>query len=488
MSEEAPAEAPAVEVPQRRPPTKMIPAAPTTTVEELEKLPLSPELLTYYRDRLRAEENDMRALTARIDATAASQASQHKARWETLKRMDEITDLQKALSDAHCYLWEEREKGQRLQAENDELKVQELEDRRKIQHLLSLVDPLVQDTTYVRDAPPETMTLHPHARSTTSGRPRGSAAAAGPSEGVVVAPAGSDGAVRLTSDGTRVLRTVYLPNEQVYCLLLTVEALRTQLQQAEQLGRERVAALLEDRRLRIAEERARRAAESERAQEADANLERTEKMLTQYTRDFLSLKHEALSERRKIVECLEGALYENSALKQEMDQTRMEAQAEIHAVNTTSKSSAEQYINLYRQQVSDTERTMSLLKDQHNGLQQALAMRVKELEAIVARLKGQYKALEERRGLEVEGFTQEISLMRKKVQRLELKAYGRRLPLSADGGYAPVPGENEGENAQAVKPRGATAKVTAGARALRAMQQRVVALEKNLLAAETLGL
>ena len=79
--------------------------------------------------------------------------------------------------------------------------------------------------------------------------------------------------------------------------------------------------------------------------------------------------------------------------------------------------------------------------------------------------------------------------MRKKVQRLELKAYGRRLPLQADGGYMPVPGENEGGNEQPpVKPRGATAKVTAGARALRAMQQRVAALEKNLLAAESLGL
>ena len=93
------------------------------------------------------------------------------------------------------------------------------------------------------------------------------------------------------SDGSRVLRTVYLPNEQVDSLLLTVEALRTQLQQSEQLGRERVAALLEDRRLRIAEERARRSAESERAQEADATLERTEQMLHQYTKDFLSLKH-----------------------------------------------------------------------------------------------------------------------------------------------------------------------------------------------------
>ena len=64
--------------------------------------------------------------------------------------MDEITDLQKALSDAHVYLWEEREKGQKLQAENDELKVQELEDRRKIQHLLSLVDPLEAQVLQLR--------------------------------------------------------------------------------------------------------------------------------------------------------------------------------------------------------------------------------------------------------------------------------------------------------------------------------------------------
>lgn len=104
-------------------------------------------------------------------------------------------------------------------------------------------------------------------------------------------------------------------------------------------------------------------------------------------------------------------------------------------------------------------------------------MRVKELEATVHRLKTQYKALEERRGLEVEGFTQEISLMRKKVQRLELKAYGRRLPLQADG---QVPPDAEGANA-AAKKANASAKVAHGARALRAMQARVAALEKNLL-------
>ena len=83
------------------------------------------------------------------------------------------------------------------------------------------------------------------------------------------------------------------------------------------------------------------------------------------------------------------------------------------------------------------------------------------------------RALEERRSLEVEGFTSEISLMRKQVQRLELKAYGRRLPLQADG--MPMP---------EAKPRGAAGKVAAGARSLRSMQARVSALEASLLPEE----
>lgn len=158
----------------------------------------------------------------------------------------------------------------------------------------------------------------------------------------------------------------------------------------------------------------------------------------------------------------------------EISSVSLKAENEVAAVSLTAKSSSEQYIALYRQQVSDAERTMGLLKDQHNGLQQALAMRVKELEAIVSRLKGQYRSLEERRGLEVEGFTNEIALMRKRVQRLELRAYGRRLPMQAEN-IAPPDGQGQTGTS------GASLKVTNGARALRAMQARVAALESALL-------
>ena len=342
-------------------------------------------------------------------------------------------------------------------------------------------------------------------------------------------PAGAPAGVSpLSAEGTRVLRTVYLPNEQVDSLLLTIEALRAQLQQQERLSREHISALLEDRRLRMAEaraprcrtaspprsvvrrcsaarppsvvrrclrravtplsprrsqERTRRAAEAERMQEVEQSLARTQGMLQRYTKDYLRLKHDSLQTQRtqtEQVEALQAHVAETTA---QMAELRQSAALEVHSVSTAVKTSSEQYVALYRRQVSDTERTMGLLKDQHNGLQQALAMRVKEvrrrrdlgastpacpapalapraspmklpplplrlpppsrrhptpparwqLEAVVGRLKQQYRELDERRGLELEGFNNEVALLQKQVGRLEMRAYGRKVrpPLTA---------------------------------------------------------
>ena len=48
------------------------------------------------------------------------------------------------------YLFQEREHVLRLYAENDRLKILELEDRKKIQHLLGLTAPVERETTYFR--------------------------------------------------------------------------------------------------------------------------------------------------------------------------------------------------------------------------------------------------------------------------------------------------------------------------------------------------
>jgi len=77
-----------------------------------------------------------------------SSINQHKLHRELRQREDDIVELQKGLSDIQVFLFQERENVLRLYAENDRLKIQELDDRKKIQHLLSLSSPDDNEITY----------------------------------------------------------------------------------------------------------------------------------------------------------------------------------------------------------------------------------------------------------------------------------------------------------------------------------------------------
>lgn len=48
--------------------------------------------------------------------------------------------LKQALSSSQAYIFEERDRLLQLQAENDELRLQEVEDRQRLQHLLTLLE------------------------------------------------------------------------------------------------------------------------------------------------------------------------------------------------------------------------------------------------------------------------------------------------------------------------------------------------------------
>lgn len=87
---------------------------------------------------------------------------QHKTQWELRQREEEIAELQKALSDMQVYLFQEREHVLRLYAENDRLKIRELEDRKKIQHLLSLSKTTAPEITYFHHQPPAKAVITQH--------------------------------------------------------------------------------------------------------------------------------------------------------------------------------------------------------------------------------------------------------------------------------------------------------------------------------------
>lgn len=118
-------------------------------------------LLNYYRNRVDDFEKERQEILDRLSEIDAIHEKLHKAKWDLKVKDEEIEELQRALGDSNVYLFEERQQILRLQSENDQLKMEQIEDRRRIQHLLALTQPIQQEVTFFRDCRPGTMTKLP---------------------------------------------------------------------------------------------------------------------------------------------------------------------------------------------------------------------------------------------------------------------------------------------------------------------------------------
>jgi hypothetical protein len=173
---------------------------------------------TTIADEFEAEREELLRAVARC----AVQADElHRTEWEARKRADEVRELQQALSDAQQFLFEERQRLLSLQAENDELKLQELDDRKRMQQLLSMAAPLDQTVLYRPDGLPIATTLPPGGGGCSGGNPSssGGGGAAGQHRQQQRGGAAGGGAVR----------TVFLPAANADALVLKIEALQAQL-------------------------------------------------------------------------------------------------------------------------------------------------------------------------------------------------------------------------------------------------------------------
>ena len=111
-------------------------------------------ILSYYRERVDAIQRERESWFERLETLRISQEDYHKQEWELKKRNEEIAELQKALSDSHVALFEERDLVLRLKREVEELHGRAAEDRRKIMELLALNGSVEQDITYFKDCRP----------------------------------------------------------------------------------------------------------------------------------------------------------------------------------------------------------------------------------------------------------------------------------------------------------------------------------------------
>ncbi|XP_062402654.1 coiled-coil domain-containing protein 77 [Sardina pilchardus] len=412
--------------------------------ERLAYLRPSRELLEFYRQKVAQFDGEHEDLLQMLEKYRSSTEDQHKLQWEVRQREGEIAELQKALSDMQVYLFQEREQALRLYAENDRLKIRELEDRKKMQHLLALVGPDVGEITYFHREPPNKITIP---QKKVQPRPQDQWK-------VSKSKAAKEASKKLSREGVESGETAeqYMKDNQT--LLLQVEALQAQMEEQTRLAKEQVESLLEDRRIRVEEAQVQHQRDQDRITALSNKLQRTQTLLYESTRDFLQLKFDSRTHEkgwmvekdrllRQLDTCHEklrsgrggldrpGHATVPQRLAQAPPESQQMHQEEIRALSEELKQS-HKLADMYREQCVGLETELAQIREEGDVGKEIFQERSHKIAKRLQMMTQRYEALEKRRVMEVEGFKTDIKLLRQKLKDVEKQLFKVTLNVGPD--------------------------------------------------------
>ncbi|OWZ22027.1 hypothetical protein PHMEG_0003344 [Phytophthora megakarya] len=366
----------------------------------------------------------------------------HAEREQTLAHLAqiEIADLEVSLKKANAALFQVKTELIDLQTENKTLKLQEHEDRQKIQNLLAMTQPITEQVTFFRDCRPGTRTMYPSERKPTpTTYPYPSTMHIGSEDmqertkkkqqqGFVVR--GNGPSLKNISQSVRpsnVLRTVYMPNEQTATLTRTIEYLQKQLDAHKQLTESRIQTLQDV----FAEEKAKMMLHQQQVEEKSIQLEKqvekTKRVLTQTTKDYLVLRHKSQETERLAHEEIFQVKEKCNNLVTEKTKLKEKVQEETHALREVVREEGNQTVLEFRNQAISRERDLQILKEQYAAMQEVCTKRIQDLQIRLTKLRSRYRSLDKRRAMEMEGFTRDLAGLKRHLQKLEVILYGRSL-------------------------------------------------------------
>lgn len=409
------------------------PAIPSVN-ERLAFLRPSRELLEYYRKKIAQFDEEHENLMKKLETYKATYEEQHKLQWEIRQREEEIEELQKALSDMQVYLFQEREHALRLYAENDRLKIRELEDRKKIQQLLTLVGSEEEALTYFHKEPPHKVIvpqcIKKHGR-TENRSSRNDHKRTGSKITTAVSPT---------------IPENYQRDNQT--LLLQVEALQSQLQEQTQLAKEQIDALLEDRRIRVEEVHVQHERDKEKIRTLADKLQKTQNILYESTRDYLQLKFEGrdvekvwMAEKDHLLQELDKCTMLRNRHCENETQLLQEfpVEHEIQRVQSEEIKSLQDQLNqahrladMYREQCVTLEDNLAHIQEEGDIGRQLFKERSEKTVKRLHLMTRRYEALEKRRAMEVEGFKNDIKLLRQRLKDVEKQLFKVTLGIGPD--------------------------------------------------------
>ena len=339
------------------------------------------------------------------------------------------------------FLFQEREQVLKLYAENDRLKIQELQDRKKINRLLSLAGVNENEVTYFIKEPPGKLIINQKHGSNMSSKSLGHS---------------NDNANsnRNESNENYLYSTTASSNKyprDYESLLLQINALETQIQEQTKLSKEQNDALLEDRRTRMEEYETQRLKDAASIKQLKEKLLQTQNLLHESTKDFLDSKYDMrsierkwMAEKDRLLQELDKSSKHEIAVKEDQilfvaqaqsaelaEEEKKRYEAEIDSLNEQIKQ-MHQLSEMYREQVIKFEDELCKVREQGDVTKDLFKDRQDKMGKRLQIMNDRYKELEKRRNMEIEGFKNDIKMLRQKLKGVEKQLF--KVTIGYSGG------------------------------------------------------
>jgi len=392
---------------------------------EIEKLPLSQELLQYYKEKLENFEKDYEQAVKLMDGCRVSHEEYFNLTRELQKKTKEVTNLQKLLSDAQLAIFDERKELLKVLAENDALKIQEVKDRRKIRYLLGLVD-TSDEITYFKKGfykkflkKNDNTENHDMLNHIGIGENDGmkNSKVAVPVEGKQNPNKGANGIMdeEVVFDN----ENIYIVNDEIEGLRLTISSLKAQIEEQRKENEKHIEGYKKDRQFRISENESQQQYYFEQIISLTEKINKLRSICRENTKELIQTKSKAKMLDRKSKSQLAQYAEDMRILKTCFSEQKNKSDDLKKNLEIKFSKKNDDMVNNLRKQLGKYEEELRLEKSKNQNIDEKYKKQIETLNEDINKMR-QSKIIEVNQlKLELTKSKVEVKRLENKIKKLE---------------------------------------------------------------------
>lgn len=374
------------------------------------------KLLSHYRARISLFEREREEWLEKLEGIRHNQEAFVQALKKVKADNDQIYRLQTQLSEIQNTIFNERQQVMKLSQENDMLTLQEHQDLRKINEYMTLNKTQPRDTTFFQDKRPGSTKKNNNDCNWCQICKAYNGAGHNHKVG------------KATSTPKHMLRTVYLPNEEMNSLAIEVDILKKQLNQEKDMYESELDALADEDRVREQEMAMRKEVDEDKIRELRIMVEKEEEAKVLATKEYLKLRHEKQTREKQLRERQRDLEDKLGVTKEEFKDFHNDAKQEIKEIDRQAQKKTKEFSHKFRTQAMEGEESLNIIKEQYATLQGVYAEKISDLENRLSNLVQNHRDLEEKRRISSNKYSSEIDSLRDQLSQIEKEKENENQP------------------------------------------------------------